>query len=327
MSLLFYDTTKIVRIRDKRLGALYYAIFAVMFSFSLSSLSSSRAHLAPQVVTGGVFQVDVKDEQPLDLPAQHPGGKPAWRLLDPVDAVRPMGDGGIFVVTHVKERLVRRVCPVDASECPGGKVYETVSTQRFSVRGAERFTLRLVHAFEAGDFVGHSKDLQGRGLGHLFPAGRAADKVTLTDLLRSANVSSLDAPSGELGHEGELLRDRGLTLSLTAEYANLNEGSPFFAMPQQTLYTYRARRIPGSARLVEAENGPEPGTRIIRKVFGVRIVTHQSGTLYTFSSSGAAFALGSALGLLGLVTTIVDLIVMYASRVHAPLKVEITRKI
>lgn len=327
----FYDTVKIVRIRDARLGILYYSLLGVMLAVAAWSLLATRSHLIPHHVAGGLFQVDVKASKVAEEADRSGNGatEGAWRVLHPVDAVRRVGNGGIFVITHVKETLVREVCRSKAGECPEGGAFEEVKSSRYSVRGAERFTLRLVHAFEAGEFDGVSKGLEGWAPfpPFRFPEGEKADKVVLTELLRAVNAS-LDSPSGDIGHDDEPLRNRGVTLIVTVSYSNLPRDPGLFVLPApKPEYTYRARKIPGDARLIEAEHGPEPGTRIIRKLFGVRIETRQAGTLFSFSSSGLVVALGSTLGFIGLVTTIVDLFVMYVSRVHAPLKVELSREI
>jgi hypothetical protein len=254
----------------------------------------------------------------------------AFKKLSKYEAGTSEGAGGVFLATRVKESPLGEEGP--GLEKEKGKAGNKETSDSF-VEGADGFLLRVVHAFHAPGWASSvGKDVTGELVGpngevmaH-FPAGES-DKLSLALLLRAAGAErALEEPSGEAGRDGETIRSRGAHLALSVSYHNLG---PSEYSPGEVRYRYTVAWIKGSPAVRYYSRGCA-ATETAVKAYGVRITLHVGGRIHATSWSGAAASLGSSLGLIGIVTTLIDVIVVYVSKlknIYCAYKFEVTKKI
>lgn len=350
---LVYDTVKVVRIKDKGLGVLYYVLFLLVLAASLSLSLSGRSYLVHTDALVGTGQLVLKEVKSGASAAAVAAaresaealrsalastGRPetALRKLSKYEAGTSEGAGGVFLATRVKEAPLLENPSLASAARAQGKDDEAEHDS--FVEGADGFLLRVVHAFHAPGWASSAgKDVPGELVGpdgevlaH-FPAGES-DKLSLAQLLRAAGAPrALEEPSGEAGREGETIRSRGAHLALSVSYYNLGAGE---YSPGEVRYRYTVAWVKGSPAVRYYSRGCScgggAGSETAVKAYGVRITLHVGGRIHSSSWSGAAASLGSSLGLIGIVTTLIDVIVVYVSKlknIYCAYKFEVTKKI
>ncbi|PFX25533.1 P2X receptor E [Stylophora pistillata] len=148
-----------------------------------------------------------------------------------------------------------------------------------------------------------------------------ADKLTIEEILQAAGVTSLDEPSDALNAKGKPFRRHGIVLHMAINYQNAKST---WLGTGDIEYSYQVRRIPYAdyrvnevIPVIDATDFTNPSLerhqekRLFRKRYGIKIEFHQSGRLGHFSFPALLQHLVSAVGLLTLTATIVDILVLY----------------
>jgi len=108
--LFSYNTPKIVRVRDRRLGIPYYLSMAAIFGYICYQVIAYQRYLKTESPGGGsirtTLQLNITEVSNVDNEAKDMGGKSIdWLYWNPIQTVYPAGqDGCLFITTRVTVR-------------------------------------------------------------------------------------------------------------------------------------------------------------------------------------------------------------------------------
>lgn len=219
-----YYTTKMVQVRDGRLGLIYYASIILCLLYLGFNIVLNRGYLDYTPILGSLDFDLIGSIEHLRPPATYPYCEAAAKVplvhapnasvgclfMDGHDLVFPAHEeAAIFVSTRVTDLEQKLRCGVDALDCTDGPLWETVSGQDNYAVGVEDFNVTILHSIYLptgmGFHSGDSHDMDGVYLDHKGrPFGYAPrgdmDVLRLGDLLKAAGVS-LDDPAHDPAQE------------------------------------------------------------------------------------------------------------------------------
>jgi hypothetical protein len=120
------------------------------------------------------------------------------------------------------------------------------------------------------------------------------------------------------------MRDRGLVIVLSISYSNQDPNS-LLGISDHIHYQYRVQRIFETEYettetvygwVGEEDSNEDETHRLIRKRFGILIKIIQTGSIARFSLQELLFHVMSGLGLLAIITTVVDTLALYLMPIH-----------
>lgn len=343
---LVYDTVKTVRIEDRKLSALYYALVLGALAYTASTIVYHKGYLEyePHIVGGLALHLT---RQHHGSEAGHPPDLIDTRLLpycrqsshsardakpcliwDDDDILVQRGTHAALITTRVQRYLEKRVCGPTEVSC--GAIWEEVSHDDYYIADTENFELGVYHSMQAPHFFeesGHShafaegnlhmKGVLMKGQGDAkavlkkFPEGEC-DHFKLTELLAAADVTLNDL-SDAPGQERKPLRASGLILHADLAYNNIRcDGKLKCAFGQGDIsYRYRIYRVPESnSEMVEVKKLND--THRVRSVKqGIQVNFAQTGKIGRFSAQVLIVNLCSGLGMMAIATVVVDAIAIY----------------
>ena len=335
---LSYQTPRLARIKDWRLGALslLLTVSALIYIVVFTIIIQQRYRLRAVDLSGSV-RLQLRAPAPAFRSAP---GSSAYcaelpcRYLDQYDAVPlSLEAGAIFLSTRVG---VQNFTSNASAVCGGAQLQPScdyaaaAAPELFYVAGAELFTLLIDHGFStelgigaaAANISGSIVDVSGtvldpcadysaRGFAcdtgvKVGRVGLGPDILPMATVLRAAGISSLDDPLPGLE---ESMRSSGVLLLLTIEYSNYVTGTLSYSENVIT-YQYKVAQVPGVEFKAE-QVLPEPGvgtapSRVIVNRHGIRLVVKQSGNIGKFDFATLIISLTASLGLLAVVTLVVD---------------------
>lgn len=335
---LSYQTPRLARIKDWRLGALslVLTLSALIYIVIFTIVIQQRYRLRAADLSGSV-RLQLRAPAPAFRSAPDSSAYCAdlpCRFLDQYDAVPlSLEAGAIFLSTRVGVQNFTQNASVS---CGGAQLqpscdYVNASAPAlFYVGDAELFTLLIDHGFQtelgigaaAANISGSIVDIGGAALepcddysarGYACDAGvkvgrvgAGPDILPMATLLRAAGIRSLDDP---LAGFDESMRSSGVLLLLTIEYSNYLSDTRAYSENVIT-YRYKVTQVPGVEFKAE-QVSPEPGvgtapSRVIVNRHGIRLVTKQSGSIGRFDFATLLISLTASLGLLAVVTLVVD---------------------
>ncbi|CAH3136935.1 unnamed protein product [Porites lobata] len=277
MSFLHYITFKLVVIRDKRIGSIYYTLAAVIVLYTLAEIFLKKGYLefdtSPEATMRFLLSDPKEDvasnseqtSQMSNLSYCCTKGEPTkmctpCQVLDARELLWPVESRTISLTTFAKDRWQTRNTSLDIiSE------FKTVREKMYFTAQPESMMIKIEHAVLATKFSGGKKGnslaaSQRNMKGFLYglngtilrrqsnylsnedngPRGRA-DKFTVREILHAAGVESLDEPSDALNAKGKPFRRHGIVLRVAINYQNSD--SSFLGTGDIT-YSYHVRRIP-----------------------------------------------------------------------------------
>jgi len=177
--------------------------------------------------------------------------------------------------------------------------------------------LRIAHSMQAPrffeetgsmKFAGSSKKMDG-ALKRIdektikrFPRwDKSMDTLLVKILLESAQVN-LDDFSDDVQHSTDTIRRRGVFLYGSITYSNVGT--------ENIRYYYRINKIPESEYRIKERISHNATHRMLRKRSGIKLSFVQTGTVGRFSFQKLFIQIASGMGMLTLITTIVDFIAM-----------------
>ncbi|EGC35062.1 hypothetical protein DICPUDRAFT_152641 [Dictyostelium purpureum] len=322
-SLFSYQTIKIVRIRDRRLGILHLSflvaiiLYILIFTILLqkkylaieSPIGSIRTSLmAPQNRAGNLSYCS--QTQPSFNGYEN---KPCRWWDEYLVLYPPSEESAMFISTRVTQENQTTVnnCDLSTPSC----VYTTNSSIEFYVANVEDFTILLDHTLSAPTLgiQYNAFQLNGELLGPdgnpiTLPAPNVVgiknqpDILTLQGILTAAGIGSLDQQA--LANTSRSIRDDGILLLCFITYSNMYTYST-----ANYHYTYQFKLVQDTKFKVE-----EPVFldnvihRIILDRHGVRIIFIQTGQLGQFDFQTTLLTFVSGIGLVTVATFVVDFI-------------------
>eukprot|EP00040_Diaphanoeca_grandis_P018537 m.97503 g.97503 ORF g.97503 m.97503 type:complete len:450 (-) comp26982_c0_seq5:41-1390(-) len=141
------------------------------------------------------------------------------------------------------------------------------------------------------------------------------DYFDILTLLRAGDLDGKEIYLDDLGYKHKPYRQNGGVLLLTISYSNwLHWSGPYDWSNFPTItsrpitYTYSAKLMSDSKYKYETTAYPTRDTRLVKTLYGLRIVVLQGGTLGKFDVSVLIVQLTTSLGMLAVATIIVDLL-------------------
>jgi len=276
MSLLHYITYKLVVIRDRRIGSIYYAIAVLIVLYTLAQIFLKKGYLEFDTTPEATMRLllsdpkedNSKSEQILsceDLSYCCNKGKVSkmctpCQIMDAQELSWPVESRTISLTTFAKDRWQTR----NISKSTTGKPqqFETIREKMYFTVQPESMLIKIEHAVLATKFLRGKgvKDLaasQRNMRGYLYSHNGTilkslssdedsglkgmADRLTIQEILKAAGVASLDEPSDALNAKGKPFRRHGIVLHVAINYQN---SESTLLGTGDIEYSYQVRRIP-----------------------------------------------------------------------------------
>ncbi|KAK2569056.1 P2X receptor E [Acropora cervicornis] len=337
MSFFHYITYKLVIIRDRRIGFIYYTIAVAIVLYTLAEIFLKKGYLELDTSPEATLRFALSDPKE-DNGGNESGQIPSFenltyccnrdvepsksctpcQFLDAQELSWPVESHTISLTTFAKDRWQMR-----------NTSFSSMKSLYFTAR-PESMLVKIEHAVLATKLFSGGTDLaasQRKMKGYLIadenmnPRGRA-DRLPIQEILNAAGVASLDEVSDALNAKGKPFRRHGIVLHVTIHYQNTD--STILGTGDIT-YSYHVRRIPYADYRVnqlmpvrserefaaDSNHRAHQENRLFRKRYGIKIEFHQSGRLGHFSFPALLMRLVSGVGLLTLTATIVDILTLY----------------
>eukprot|EP01129_Flabellula_baltica_P000789 TRINITY_DN10741_c0_g1_i1.p1 TRINITY_DN10741_c0_g1~~TRINITY_DN10741_c0_g1_i1.p1 ORF type:complete len:362 (-),score=72.29 TRINITY_DN10741_c0_g1_i1:24-1109(-) len=323
-SFLAYDTVKIVKVQDCRLGFLHYLLKFLVVCYVVLQIFIFQEYFVLYSPVGSVrmsLKPPVEYNQSSNLPYclshsqkdNHGFDNLRCMYWDENFVVYPIvEDHDMLVTTRV--RITNQYlpnCTLFDYNC--SYVSDQSQTESFYISEIERFTLLLDHSFytpyiqrNSIEMKGSLVDSEGNDVGlhsdksSIGEVGKY-DILELSDLLRAAGINSLDDLSTT--SDEETLRNSGFVLLVFVDYSNKISFDP-----TNVEYKISATMINNTEFKAEQpiftkniENG-----RLIWNRHGMRIIINQVGEIGQFDFQTLLLTFVSGLGLTTMSTFVVD---------------------
>jgi len=231
--LFSYNTPKIVRVRDRRLGIPYYLAMLCIFAYICYTVIAEQRYLKTEEPGGGSIRTtlevpkDIDNNRPDNPPVQMGSKTIQWLYWNPNQIVYPAGqDGCLFITTRVTERslVYKDSTAIDDTECnphlPIKRKCRTAtssSSNVYYVADVEDMTIMVEHTIRGNmlPITEVNKKLYGELLDHTDKnvVWRFYPKNYEYDVITSGNytIRSDDIP-GDVFSVGTLLHAAGFSL-------------------------------------------------------------------------------------------------------------------
>lgn len=344
---LGYSTVRMVKIRDRRLGILYYSALFGIFAYIVGyNILYEQAFKETGAIVGTV-RLQLQRPTPQyrqNFTRLHYCGNGTYpmgdlqipqmecRFLDQYDAVFPaLESAATFLTTRVSETL-QDLPPGCEHELSLDCQYNNVSTSVYAVGDVEFFTLLIDHTMNvpslnisraATEMTGNLLNSDGTAIDpcqsykdqgwdcpvyiNVHRQGHH-DIISIKTLMQAAGLDTLDTALGK-DRPGESIRFGGTILLVQIDYSNYGSLGK-----EKVAYNYKVSQVLDTEFKVEQvlpDRGAEKATRTIVDRHGMRIVIQQTGKIGAFSFQTLLVQLVSSLGLLAVAKMVVDSILQY----------------
>ncbi|GBB84270.1 hypothetical protein RclHR1_01090009 [Rhizophagus clarus] len=325
-----YETFKIVKVKDRRLGILYRVFQIAILAYILFTVFHDESYIKKEPPIPGAIRVtlqapDTFTNQPYctggSLPCVYWG---ANEIQYPSD-----GASFAFFTTRVSVsnyppppncNFLKAAAPNDPCVFNPATTPKNVLVPKSYIGDIESYTVMIEHSIRGkvntislrnGVMDGVLKDTKDNTIKRISNATRTAqnpkangDIFTVKELLDAAGVD-LDGPSFAPGADpGEINRSSGIVIVIAIDYANVK------MTVDEIKYTYRPQIING-AEYKATENIYNPdGSYTIIDRHGIRFVFQQIGQIGTFNAISLLTNLVAALALFKVATTLVELLML-----------------
>eukprot|EP01116_Phalansterium_solitarium_P025566 TRINITY_DN983_c0_g1_i1.p1 TRINITY_DN983_c0_g1~~TRINITY_DN983_c0_g1_i1.p1 ORF type:complete len:461 (-),score=124.17 TRINITY_DN983_c0_g1_i1:342-1724(-) len=336
-----YSTVKLVSIKDRYLGIFHYlAMFIIFLYIVFWVILYQKAYLKLEPPVGAV-RLTLVDPSPL------PTSEPSYCAAPTVNGCKywlssqasSQSDGrSLFITTDVQITHVSRECNDTSISCR--PTYG--NTTEYFVGNIEKFTMSLDHSPRSPNLgIKFSTEDIAPGVLQTLPdeskpnewkdkltfESLASDSLALTDLLDAAHYN-LDAPADQYlnldvstpsgwtyrpytaDQKFKPYRQFGGVILLMIYYDNHEHG--FVANQNIIYYAYRPIIITGIDDFVEETiwtDFPTEQVKLLRR--GIRVVAVLTGNLGKFDFQTLLVQLTSAIALIAVSKTVVDLLAVY----------------
>ncbi|XP_074638641.1 P2X receptor E-like isoform X1 [Acropora palmata] len=277
MSFFHYITYKLVIIRDRRIGFIYYTIAVAIVLYTLAEIFLKKGYLELDTSPEATLRFVLSDPKE-DNGGNESGQIPSFenltyccnrdvepsksctpcQFLDAQELSWPVESHTISLTTFAKDRWQMRNTSFSSMSNP--TQFETIKESLYFTARPESMLVKIEHAvlatklFSGGtDLAASQRKMKGYLIGHdgkvlrslsadenMNPRGRA-DRLPIQEILNAAGVASLDEVSDALNAKGKPFRRHGIVLHVTIHYQNTD--STILGTGDIT-YSYHVRRIP-----------------------------------------------------------------------------------
>uniref|UniRef100_A0A6B2L636 Purinergic receptor n=1 Tax=Arcella intermedia TaxID=1963864 RepID=A0A6B2L636_9EUKA len=333
-----YDTIKIVRIKDVKLGILHYFLMAAIVGYILGyTVIYEKRYVVIGNPVGTVrlsLLAPAKRTASSDLPYCWPSKDPHipanmtfnCTYFDEMVALPSVAsDASIFVSTRITSNLEKlHNCTVFDKDC----TYILIENSTIYITDIENFTIMVDHSMyvyttqfnmqtSATSLTGELYDSNNQKVTHFLPGEQFGvsgkfDILQLGTVLSLSGINSLDSPGASRAFLTK--RYEGLLIFFFIQYTNMLTYNL-----NDIRYIARATFVRNSYSKIEESVYPFPtntskidyseyNSRIVRDRHGVRVVFVQTGTIGKLDIPTALISFASGLGLIAISTFIVDTI-------------------
>lgn len=326
---LSYDTIKLVKIRDRRLGIMHHLLQLGIFVYIIVyTIIVQQRYLKLEIPYGTIRATAQEPDtwQSADtLPycAQYQAklnnrtNYNCTYLLGLDLTYPPALMDSILVATRIKDTFY----PVANPNCSTSSLPVTLDcapnmnagvATRYYTADIENYTLYFEHAIfgHQNNIATTNANLKGEFTyqtgytEHLPSDPTLRDYFTLSQIIDAAGKPDLDVASGLTGSTGSLRYD-GLLIITTVEYSNR------VSNPKELKYDYKFYTIPDVNVISQEPTKPVAGGLSQRSWYGVRLVFLVIGSIGKFDFPTLLTSLVNGLVLVKVATTIVDLLILY----------------
>jgi hypothetical protein len=337
---LAYNTIKLVRIRDRRLGAIHHLLQLGIFLYIVVyTIILQKRYLKTEPPTGA-FRVTAQQPsvwpEASQLPyclqnqSHYPEGYNNYMctyFLGLDLTYPPAMMDSILVSTRIKDstfNVTNKNCtdlPTTIDCAPNPNVTQAPSV-RYYMAGIEDFTIFIEHAVFGRqnritvtnkDSPGtlhyankHFKDPDDEQVqADLKNVSRKGDIFKISTILAAANIHSLDDDAQIDPEQNNTYRYEGVLLIMVVDYTNYKYST------EELQYDYFVYQIPGVSVIAQAPSVRTPDGYTQRTWYGVRVIFALAGTVGRFDFPSLLTALVSGAVLVTAATTVVDLLLLY----------------
>jgi len=331
-SIFEYQTIKVVRIHDRRLGILHYTFqFCILIYIVVYTIVLQERYLLTEIPLGTIRST-LKEPSAgdwanaTDLPycyqnqpelvtpdASWPNFNCTYMLGYDL-TYPPSPSGSIFATTRIKYQYLSTPpsCPtpqnpisLDCAPQVGEEInYYTADIEDFTIYMQHAIYGRITHISETNSGLEGELIFKNDPKNLLKLSGvRGGDIFTIRTMLQAAGIDSLDVYSDVAG--GNSLRFDGVELMVVVTYAN----SP--SNPDTLTYSYTVTYVPGIDSVAMEPTSITDGSLVERTRHGINFVFVMAGSIGVFDFPTLLVNIVSGVVLLKISTTIVDLLMMY----------------
>ncbi|KAG9300185.1 hypothetical protein G9A89_002631 [Geosiphon pyriformis] len=327
--LLEYETFKIVKVQDKRLGVIYRAFQIAIFVYIIYKIVMDQGYLKKEPPVPGAVRMSLKAPKTLSTPDYCDGALPCvyWGandILYPSD-----GAGTGFFTTRV---AVNRYNPennctfIKASRADDPCIFDLSKTKNETLLGKsyiadiENYTVMIEHSIRGqttsiglrnGLMDGKLVNSKGKTVKTWTNATRTAenpqadgDILTIKEILDAAGAN-LEANSTAPGaKKGETYRSSGIVIVIVIDYKNV----PF--KDNVISYTYYPQMIDGNEYKTTESIYQSDGSYIIKDRHGIRLVFQQYGSIGVFDFISLLQNIVAGFALFSLATLLVEILML-----------------
>ncbi|GAM19547.1 hypothetical protein SAMD00019534_027220 [Acytostelium subglobosum LB1] len=339
--LLEYQTVKVVKIRDKRLGILHLLfMLGIVIYIIVGTIILQKRYLATENPIGSIRATLLapKYRNPTPPYCTSSGnstynGYPTYECeyWDESLVLYPStSDTSMFISTRVESEIQKTVnnCQFTSPTC----TYATYNQSLFYIPDIENFTIMLDHTVSAPNLgiQYNARQLPGRLLnssGHVWtpPAPNVVgvqsqyDIMTVGTCLAAAGIYNLDGPS--LSNASRSMRDDGVILLVFITYSNT-----YTYNTNNFRYTYQFKVIKDTKfKAEEPIFTTDVNNRYVFDRHGVKMLFIQTGSIGKFDFQTMLLTFVSGIGLVTVSTIFVDILavrLLPQKRLYAQYKYE-----
>ncbi|KAM9981067.1 hypothetical protein ACTFIY_003374 [Dictyostelium cf. discoideum] len=317
-SILAYNTIKVVRIRDRRLGILHLIFMIAIISYVvIYSAIIKKGYLSIEEPVGSIRtslwspnQFNGNNSYCKNNTESYPYQKLDCVYYDDALALYPIGDDvGFTASTRIEISDQKANCSLMNPSCK----FKTFNYSNVYLADIESFTVLIDHTmyapssqiqFNGGDLSGYVLDQNGNEIQlnesvNVIGIEGKPDVLEIGKLLEFAGVN-LDDPS--LTNSSNPIRYDGCVLFVFIEYSNT-----FSYDLKKIKYVYSIKKVDDTIyNIPEVVILDDVNSRLYYKRHAIRLIFIQTGVIGSFNFQSLLLTLVSGLGLLTVSTLIVD---------------------
>ncbi|KAF9359061.1 cytochrome c oxidase subunit 1 [Mortierella sp. AD094] len=353
-----YETFKVLRVHDRRLGGLYRLFQATILIYIATSIIYQQRYLKTENIINGAVRITLKaPSDGIASPAYCSSTSSPCIYWNENDILFEPSVDGALVTTRAQitqygpcnnqSDSVTSTCNVNVPTVSGCDPYNAPSTLLLPtslVADIERFTLMLEHSIrgqasgvqmrsgnmdsgllrdsQSGEvlrtFTDESRYVSASSGNDTKLVHLAGDVMTMGEFLRASGVNLDDLSRSPTASAGETVRTSGVVVIVVIQYAAKGWN------PNRITYEYLPKAIPDQEyKVIETIRDFRDGNRVEINRHGVRIVFSQAGQLGQFSLMTLLTNLVAAVALFKVANIVVELMML---RIHPQKKVYVRAK-
>ncbi|KAI8818275.1 uncharacterized protein EV422DRAFT_537896 [Fimicolochytrium jonesii] len=337
--LLSYNTFKVVRVKDKYLGGLYYGFLVAISAYILYQIIGNKLYLASGPVIAGEIRMSL--EPPEDYgqkppPAYCGADGTSCLYWDPAQIMFPVPDqGGMFLTTRVTILTYPDVtiaadgtnanCTYILATSPNCSINQVkpISSKTYFIANLEEFTIMVEHSVRS-DLLRkstHNREMTGEIVYaetntpiYKFDStyqrtsnasGIPGDVFPVSTMLQAAGVDLDGKSMGLTAKPGDTVRTRGMVITVAMNYENVGVSNDLF-------YTYRPSKVElQQYKIIEERVDLAGGHYLSLNRHGIRLELVQTGIIGKFNLMALLRNLVAAGALLTVATFIVERVMLW----------------